>query len=323
MIQVLRSEPQNLGVELPILAREAYLRCKSAHYGWIVSKNFIVPFFIDKKLIFKRMVFTFEPVIHSPEGADLNFFWQEAILELKKLKLADFIFKAQSNVVLTCGPQDSVSVPWGTLEVNIHRSDEEILEACHGKHRNVIRKAIKDGVKVRLESNPEVIYQHIHETMLRQNLPYFPSQSYLTCLREELPNNVLFVIAEFEGKIQGCAVVVFDSYRAYYMYGGSVAKPYTGSLNLLHYETMKILRDKGVLVYDLVGARVKVVPGSKQEGIQNFKIRFGAEMRTGIAFRYVFNPIRYKLFNLSAKVFLALKGTKYVDPIDQIRREMQ
>ena len=71
------------------------------------------------------------------------------------------------------------------------------------------------------------------------------------------------------------------------MYGGSVEKPYSGSLNLLQFEAMKFLQSRGVREYDLVGARIKVEQGSKYEGIQRFKSRFGARLVQGYAFRTI------------------------------------
>lgn len=325
MIEVVTTEPQLKHGTLPVLARAAYLRCKSEDFGWIVSDHFVLPFFIDKKLIFSRMVFTYEPIPMAIEDAsgDQNVFWNQAVDKVRSMKRIDFIFKAQSNVVLQTYPDGATFVPWGTLEVNIQKTDEQLLEACHGKHRNVIRKAQKDGVTVREESDPHLIYNVISETMKRQKVPYFPSLNYLSGLKERLPGQVLFLVAEWNSVIQGCAVILFDENKAHYMYGGSIAKPSSGSLNILHYEAMKRLRDLGVKTYDMVGARIKVVPGSKQEGIQNFKSRFGAELRQGYAFRYVFHPVRYFAFNFIAKSYLFLKGMKYTDPIEQIQREMK
>lgn len=37
-----------------------YLKIKSTKYGWLVNDKFILPFFIDKHLIFKRMLFTYQ-----------------------------------------------------------------------------------------------------------------------------------------------------------------------------------------------------------------------------------------------------------------------
>ena len=58
------------------------------------------------------------------------------------------------------------------------------------------------------------------------------------------------------------------------------------------------MKERGVLLYDFVGARVNPEPGSKLEGIQRFKSRFGGEMKVGYMWRYVNRPVRYKIYNL-------------------------
>ncbi len=316
---IVRTQPTIDG-EVPVLASAAYLRCKSLNYGWIVTDQFVLPFFIDKKLIFKRLIFTTEPIARQAGPSNgYETIWPDVVHELRTVGIADFIFKAQSNVLFSSFPEGSVSAPWGTYEVDLQKSDDQLLGSFHGKHRNVIRKAIRDGVVVTECSDPQVVYENIKQTLQRQKVPAYPSYDYVIGLRQNLSNRSLMMVARYEGALQGCALIVYDQQRAYYMYGGSAAKPYAGSINYLQYEAMKLLRDRGVKIYDLVGARINVEPGSKYEGIQTFKERFGATLRQGFAFRYSLNPIKYWLFNIAVKVFLRFKGLKYVDPIDQIR----
>jgi lipid II:glycine glycyltransferase (peptidoglycan interpeptide bridge formation enzyme) len=84
---------------------------------------------------------------------------------------------------------------------------------------------------------------------------------------------------------------------------------------------MRRLRDKGVTRYDFVGARLDVEEGSKYEGIQRFKARFGADLRKGLTFRVVFSPFKYALFSFMVRVYFAVKRWPYVDPIDQIKAQ--
>ena len=47
-----------INVNLPFFAQKKYLSSKSKNYGWFISDDFILPFIIYKKNIFKRLVFT-------------------------------------------------------------------------------------------------------------------------------------------------------------------------------------------------------------------------------------------------------------------------
>jgi len=307
-----------INIDLPTLSSEEYLKCKSSEYGWIVDKNYILAFIIDKRAIFKRMVFTDKLItIGNNSIENEQKFLDEMVECVKKQNICDFIAKPQANVFFNVYPKNSDYIKWGTYVTDIQKNDEELLRSFHSKHRNVIRKSIKDGVKIEITKDLDLVYQNIKETLERQNSLFYPSKEYLNCLKN---SNLLLLIAKKDDKLQGSAVIVYDSVRGYYMYGGSIPRPHTGSVNLLQYEAMKILRDKGLKKYDFVGARLCVEKGSKFEGIQRFKSRFGAELEEGFAFRIVLKPFKYKLFNFVVKNYLRLKGFYYEDAIDSIKR---
>jgi lipid II:glycine glycyltransferase (peptidoglycan interpeptide bridge formation enzyme) len=211
-----------------------------------------------------------------------------------------------------------LAAEWGTYQVRIDRSDHELLEMLHQKHRNVIKKAVRDEVYVKSLDNIDVVYECVRGTLVRQGLPYFPSRGQLRSLVANLPFNVLNIGCFSGQNLQGIATVVFDRGTGYYLYGGSVQYPIGGALNLLQLEVMKKLRDIGVANYDLFGARINVVPGSKYEGIQRFKSRFGASLKIGYAFRMTFSPLRYRMFTTMMGAYFRIKGRRYFDPVDQL-----
>jgi len=306
---------------LPILAQEKYLKNKSNKYGWIFDDNYILPYFLDKRLIFTRMVFTYG-LIAQKENLNLDAekeFLDNMVDFVKKEKLCDFIYKAQSNVIFNISPKDSDCVPWGTYELDLSLDSEELLKSFHGKHRNVIRKATNDGVKISVSDDIDLIQKLIADTMGRQNVVHFPSLEYFTKLQNNISENLLLLIAMKESKLEGVAVFVYDKKKAYYMYGGSSRNPYPGSMNLLHFEAMKIFKEKRVEKYDFVGARINFEKGSKYEGLDRFKSRFGTTLCQGYSFRTIVNPLKFKLFNLLSKTYLKIKGYDYIDPIDSIR----
>jgi lipid II:glycine glycyltransferase (peptidoglycan interpeptide bridge formation enzyme) len=114
--------------------------------------------------------------------------------------------------------------------------------------------------------------------------------------------NVRVFIAEYEGVVQGCAVIPFSSYSAYYMHGGSISKPLTGAMNLLQWEAMCFFRKLGVRYYNFVGARINPEPGSKQEGLIMFKQRFGGELKRGYMWKYSFHPLKNYLYSIATKI---------------------
>ena len=106
----------------------------------------------------------------------------------------------------------------------------------------------------------------------------------------------------------GVLIIPFDQKRAYYSHGGSVDKPIAG--------TMIYFKNLGLEEYDFVGARINPPKGSKLEGIQLFKKRFGATLHQGYMWKYPIRPIKSKLFDSIYKIIRNSNG----DIIDQEMR---
>ena len=305
-----------------VFASQGYLAASSEDYGWLVSETFVLPFYIDRILFIRRMIFTNQPIplMAGVCSEELQLAFINAVVDrVERSGLCDYISKPQSNAVFDVAPQRGVFCPWGTFETKINCTDEDLLKSFHSKHRNVIGKAIRDGVSIRPIFDLIIVHDNIRATLLRQKLPYYPSLEFVQNLVKQLPNQVLIMGAYWKDALQGVALVPFDSQRGYYLYGGSIENPTGGSLNLLQYEIMRQLRDRGVSVYDFVGARLDVDEGSKYEGIQRFKSRFGAELHEGKAFRVVFSRFKFFLFQFMLKTYFYLRGLSYIDPIDLLR----
>ena len=308
---------------LPIFAHENYLKTKSKEYGWFKNDKFLLPFIIDQHFIFRRLIFTTE-IIYLNNKTSLEEeknFLNEIVDYCKKNKICDFIYKPQANAVFNIFPNNSLNAEWGTYEIDLrNKSIDEIFNNFHSKHKNVIRKAIKSEVKIKQLDDIEIVYQNIKETFERQKSLYYPSLDYLKKLKDNLQDNLLIIGSFYQDKLQGCAVIPYSKERAYYLYGGSIQRPFTGSLNYMHYEIIKFLKEKEVKYYDFMGARLCLEKGSKFEGIQRFKSRFGARLKKGYAFIVPINNIKYKLFIFLVKNYFRFKGTFFEEPIVNLRK---
>ena len=324
MLEIVRT-----GFDLPgkqtVFATEEFLASKSSNYGWFVGNEFALPFVVDTKLCFRRMVFTTETIHLRPQvtaQAEQKFL-EEVIRLCEKGKdiSVDFIATPQANAVFAVVPSEIEYLEWGSYIVDLTKSEDVIFNTFDGKHKNVIRKAISSGVLVTTTQDSRLIYDSLKDTMSRQKLLFFPSEDYLNRLHRNLKDNITFYVATHESQLQGTAVVVHNDLGAYYYYGGSVVKPMTGSLNLMQYEIMKDLKRKGIPLYDLMGARLITGDDSKIEGIQRFKKRFASGMRQGYAFRRIIKPVKHRLFVAAVKGYFAAKGSRYSgDVIDQARQ---
>lgn len=320
MIELIR---ENLALDqtIPVFATEAYLQAKSDNYGWFKNEAFLLPFTIATKSIFKRLIFTSETIyLQERSVEDEKAFLNELVDFCKAHKICDVIYKAQANAVFNTYPDKSEFVEWATYESALDTTLADLFAQFRSKDRTTIRKMIKWGVSVHQTNQIDKVQENIKATFERQNNFLYPSLAYLEKLQHNLPNNIAFFVVEHEHRIQGTAVIIYDSERAFYFYGGSSFRPVNGSINLLHYKILDFCYQKRIAYYDLMGARTCVEKGSKFETIQKFKSRFGMNLKKGYAFRVKINPIKFALFSIMVKGYFKLKKSDYLDPIDSIKR---
>ncbi|MBV9105501.1 MAG: GNAT family N-acetyltransferase [Verrucomicrobia bacterium] len=318
---------------LPIYSSEPFLKSVSAEYGWIGGLDTlgnlrcVLPYVSLRKSIFHLIRFATEPI---PTKADLSLEEENAFLNsaMEHFRLAgvDLIIPATFNTLFRTYPAGATAAEYGTYLIDLTQPEQTHWQNLHSKHRNVIRNALKKGVRVR--SGPEYLdtaYGLVRDSFERSSVGFVSRlrlnlrMSYESFRNQvdSLGDNVRIFVAEFEGKVQGCAVIHFSEHTAYYMHGGSVPVPVTGALNLLHWEAIRHFREAGVRHYNFVGARPNPRPGSKQEGIIRFKERFGGKLVRGYMWKYSFHPLKSSLYNLAAH--LRNGG----DIVDQLLRDLK
>jgi lipid II:glycine glycyltransferase (peptidoglycan interpeptide bridge formation enzyme) len=195
--------------------------------------------------------------------------------------------------------------------------EEELWNNLHVKHRNVIRNSIKKGVEIVINpKNLDDLYDLMKLTMDRSNIWFFTRPEF-NLYMTKMEGKQMYFIAYYNGVAQGCAIMPFSNHASYYSYGGSVKRPLTGAINYMHWEAIKYFKSLGVRSYDFVGARIKPVKGSKLEGIQRFKSRFGGELIIGYLWKFPLNKTNYRIF----RFLLMCKKRTFVnftqDVIDQ------
>lgn len=311
----------NWNEQYPIFASEQYLHSISDEYGWLCGfKNkrmqFVLPFVIKKKLIFRYLEFQTSTLYmdNSLTVQEERTFLNEVVNYFRKNSSIDFIKQPSTSVVFNIVPDQSIYAPFGSYVIDLTLSEEELWNKVHSKHRNVIRRAEKDQVHiVRDKTYAMLAYDMIYKTMARSNMSFY-SRDYYKDILSGLNKNIEVFIAFKDNVPQGCAVIPYSSHCAYYLLGGSVEHPSLGAMNLLHWEAMKYFKAMGVCLYDFVGARIIPPKGSKLEGIQRFKNRFGSTMKQGYLWKAPIRNWKYYLFRILLQI---KKKTKTVDVIEQ------
>ena len=310
-------------IQESIFATKEYLSALSNEFCWIggyldgVCVCYIA-FVIKHRLIFRYLAFQNSIVaIGNGYHPDMEKNFLESTVAYFATKKIDFIVQPPTNVLFNSYPEKSAHIPFGSYVIDLEKSDDELWKNVHSKHRNVIRNAEKNGVVI--HHSPEELneaYAMISNTMRRDSRLFIEWEAFRAIV-EAFAGGVEIFIARKDDKIQGAAVFPHDDRRAYYLWGGSIEKPFSGAMNYLHWKAILHFKETGLTEYDLVGARLMTAAGSRLEGIQRFKERFGGVLRTGYLWRYVYNPFKWELYHF----LLRLRARSfYVDIIDQESR---
>jgi hypothetical protein len=294
---------------LSIYASEPFLRTVGDDYGWIGGIDdsgklrCVLPYTVVRKAILRMVRFRVQTI---PLGGELGVSDEKLFLnsaaEYLRSTGADMIIPPSTNTIFRAYPDGAVAAPYGTYIIDLSQSEETLWANLSSSHRRKVRLATKSGVQIRSGlDHVETAYRLVRDTFRRSALRFMSYDGFKRMVLG-LGENVKVFIAEYQGAVQGCAVIPFSSHSAYYVYGGSILEPVTGATNLLHWEVIRLFRDLGVKHYDFVGVRINPEKGSKQEGLMKFKERFGGQLVQGYMWKYAFHPWRYFLYRIAAKV---------------------
>lgn len=303
---------------LPIFASAKFLKAVSDQYGWLggfddsVGLRCFLPYTILKKGIFKLVRFRVEtiPVCDDFSPEEEKYFLELVVDYFKFVDKADIIIPATTNTIFRTYPAGAIAAPYGTYKIDLSQPEDKIVAAMSASHRRKIRLALKSGLEIKrgLEYTG-ISYKLIKETFKRSKLGFMNYELFRKYL-DGLGENVEIFICHQNNSVQSCIVIPFSNHSAYYVYGGSIPEPAIGATVLLHYEAIKYFKTLGVKYYDFVGVRINPEKGSKQEGLKQFKERFGGQLFTGYIWKYNLRSLRHLAYDLAIKL---LRGGDIVD----------
>lgn len=283
----------------------------------LLNEDFIIPFIFNKKLCFNRGYFLYEPIPlkENISQKSMQEFLDKCLIYLKEKKKVHFITLNPAYTNFKIYPTNSIRIPFANYICNLSLSEDELIANMHSKHRNVVKKAIKDGVVVKSGNNEFLLKDYIkidNMTWKRSNKKSMGIKFYKKRI-ECIPNNCKIYIAYLNDEPQAGAFIYFDKNYGYYMFGASIDHPHTGSGNLLQWEIIKSLKRKGLKSYSFVGCRINEDKNSKYHEIQRFKQRFGGEFIEGYMFKSILNVFMYKLFLFLYKI----RGKVSIDAVEE------
>lgn len=198
---------------------------------------------------------------------------------------------------------DPVQPHSSTVIFALPGSEDELLAAYPSKTRNMVRRALRDGVEVERAPDSDETYEQmwtIWQAVVRdqglgvRGKDYFV-ESWRTMVRGGVAQPV---VARVDGEMVAWALVTVIGEVAAYKEGASLReRPVPGASQLLQYEGMRWAIERGARTYDLVGTPHSTRLDDKDDlrhGLGIFKRGFSKEVTDWVgAWDIVLRPRRY------------------------------
>lgn len=293
-----REEWENFNLKQPYT-----LFLQSAKYGdfyrSLGEESWIFGVYREEKLVggslvigihAKRGNFFFLPYGPVGEGEWPHFFL--FLKELAKKKKYDFIRvapfwpKNESNELLfkqmgfRTSPIHILAEETWLLNLE-KKTEEELLAKMEKKHRNLIRRCEKEGVRIELTSQEAAIdqFNSLHDaTARRHNFFRFPQTFVKNEFLNFAKNNqaVIFNAYLADGRLDSSAVIFYYGKMAAYRHGGSLNLDHKVPTSyLIQWEAIKEAQKRGIEIYNFWGVAPANKPKHPFAGISHFKKGFG------------------------------------------------
>lgn len=193
--------------------------------------------------------------------------------------------------------------------VDLTKTEEDLMNNMHKKHRYNVRYAERNGVKTkrgRTMEDLEEFYKLLADTAVRQRYYIHPKKYYEKLWKRLNPLNMAHILTTtFEDKLLASWMLLTYNNVIYYPYGGSSEehKNLFGS-NVVGWETIKLGKELDCNTFDMWGAADDPEDRSDSyHGFTNFKMKFGGRHVTYIdSYDFVVNKSLYTMFNLANSI---------------------
>jgi len=310
------SDVPDLKFKYPLFFQEnfaAYEKTKGYLVKIVTDGKSFMPFKTKTARFVTQAQYLYPPVKNgarlSPKEEEC--FLQQFVLFCKQKKLCDFIIPPLHYSLFNSVPVNSYFSELGIIAIDLERSEEQIFKSFSNNYRNEIRKAIAEKVIVEFDQSYFASFYKLYKSTHQKQGIYFDSETELKNMVDCLGERSCFIaVAKNENGIYGAALILFNANEAYYFQSGAVDNcPYPGANKLLQLEIMRHLKNLGIKRYIMGGYRLGEIAGTKYEGIQKFKMRFGAEIEQGFHF-YTKISWRYSIYKTLLNFYLQLRGIK-------------
>jgi len=235
--------------------------------------------------------------LFCPHGPLVKNGEQEMVLalleELKNYAIKNsLVFLRVSPLMISNGENNTFYKKFGMRPAPIHvhaetmwildikPAEEELIKGMRKTTRNLVRRAERDGVKIRIsreKSGLDTFEKLYTETADRENFVGFP-RNFLDAEFEAFvaDNNVFFAFAEYQGDVISGALITTYGDTGFYHQGASTRKwPKIPGAYLLQWEIIRELKRQGRKRYNFWGIASTEDKNHPWAGLSLFKQGFG------------------------------------------------
>lgn len=202
-------------------------------------------------------------------------------------------------------------------EMDISKSEDEILKALKKDTRYYIKRATKIGVEIVKARTEEEVFEFVKlmsQTTERKDFANYSSDYFINQWKalNEIGMTEIY-LAKYQDKYISGALFNFYKDTAYYAHGAStsdselmkISSPY-----LLHFEIMKDVKERNITKYNFWGVVPKEIKNHPWRGLSDFKMKFpGSLISYSGGFEIGSNFLKFNLHRLSD--FLNYKNDRY------------
>jgi len=190
-----------------------------------------------------------------------------------------------------------------TLVVDLRPDPAAILQSFRDTTRHEITKAENAGVCVSFENSPAAMesFYGLYQAHVAARSGVAVPKSFFDLVSEKIfvdPEKGFVALATLEGAVLSAGVFFVNGKRAWYTYGASdISRKKVGpTSHLLHWQTMKHLKQRGCEIYDLGGALEQIDASDPTYGVVVFKRGFSKTFEKFLPdYRKVYHPWLMKM----------------------------
>lgn len=310
--------------EANVFFSEAYARYRLSarkDYGFLFDSEFAVPVTLTKRAGFVYADLASEPYsFHKDLSTDRErVFLTEAVSHLSDRLNVMWVRQTPVTALFRVAPEGAQQIPFGSYVIDLRQDEEKLWSSFTSKYRQYGRQ-FKDAGGTVKEGGADLVndfYALLVASMTRADAGIEPIE-YYRAIATQLPENSRLFVAYRDRTPEAGLQILFNHRMSYTLYGGISSTCHRGSNIMMYWDAIRRMKALGVEAFSFVGCRINVDKGSKYEGIQTFKERFGGELKKGVMFKVSVSAPRTALFSWLQKARFALKGLHYPgDIVDQ------